>query len=189
MADLRSDLDASTVFQPWFEQIGISAFAAVGALLGLAISLLFVLKASPAAPAPLTQPIAALVRPATNLPSPKPALQVEQSPDQGDAQDLRPLLAPVKQASAAQTVPDQNAADDQTQAEFASEQSPPISQQATSHSVAAIPGSSLRDETTVRSPETSAGSTANGIPLHVGPRGGVYHYSTSGKKVYERKRR
>lgn len=34
----------------------------------------------------------------------------------------------------------------------------------------------------------SGDTTATGIPIHVGPRGGRYHYSKSGKKVYERKR-
>lgn len=29
-----------------------------------------------------------------------------------------------------------------------------------------------------------AGYSATGIPLHVGPRGGVYHYSANGNKVY-----
>jgi len=33
---------------------------------------------------------------------------------------------------------------------------------------------------------TPSGTTATGIPTYVGPRGGVYHYSASGKKVYER---
>jgi hypothetical protein len=32
-------------------------------------------------------------------------------------------------------------------------------------------------------------TTATGIPIYEGPRGGQYHYSKSGKKVYERKRR
>ena len=32
------------------------------------------------------------------------------------------------------------------------------------------------------------GTTATGIPLHVGPRGGIYHYSKSGKKVYEKRK-
>jgi hypothetical protein len=36
---------------------------------------------------------------------------------------------------------------------------------------------------------SSPGYTATGIPLHVGPRGGVYHYSKSGKKVYHSRRR
>jgi hypothetical protein len=31
---------------------------------------------------------------------------------------------------------------------------------------------------------SNVGTTATGIPLHVGPRGGVYHYSASGRKVY-----
>ncbi len=36
---------------------------------------------------------------------------------------------------------------------------------------------------------TSLGTTPTGIPLHVGPRGGIYHYSKNGNKVYERKRK
>jgi len=32
--------------------------------------------------------------------------------------------------------------------------------------------------------DTPYGTTATGIPTYVGPRGGVYHYSASGKKVY-----
>ncbi|MEI7803282.1 MAG: hypothetical protein WCI97_11580 [Bacteroidota bacterium] len=31
------------------------------------------------------------------------------------------------------------------------------------------------------------GKTATGIPIHVGPKGGHYHYSKSGNKVYEKK--
>lgn len=33
------------------------------------------------------------------------------------------------------------------------------------------------------------GTTKKGQPIYVGPRGGRYHYSASGKKVYERKRK
>ncbi|HEY4313204.1 MAG TPA: thermonuclease family protein [Pirellulales bacterium] len=41
-----------------------------------------------------------------------------------------------------------------------------------------------------RNPDSEAvtGHTANGIPTYTGPRGGHYHYSKSGKKVYERKK-
>jgi hypothetical protein len=35
---------------------------------------------------------------------------------------------------------------------------------------------------------SSLGSTATGIPLHMGPRGGIYHYSKNGNKVYQRKK-
>jgi endonuclease YncB( thermonuclease family) len=37
--------------------------------------------------------------------------------------------------------------------------------------------------------EQSTGQTATGIPTYTGPRGGQYHYSKSGKKVYERRKR
>ena len=38
--------------------------------------------------------------------------------------------------------------------------------------------------------DTPAGeTTATGKPIYVGPRGGRYHYSKSGRKVYERRRR
>ncbi len=36
--------------------------------------------------------------------------------------------------------------------------------------------------------EQSTGQTATGIPTYTGPRGGTYHYSKSGKKVYEKKK-
>jgi endonuclease YncB( thermonuclease family) len=37
--------------------------------------------------------------------------------------------------------------------------------------------------------EQSTGQTATGIPTYTGSRGGQYHYSRSGKKVYERRKR
>jgi hypothetical protein len=40
-----------------------------------------------------------------------------------------------------------------------------------------------------RSGGTSVGTTPTGKTIYVGPRGGLYHYSKTGKKVYERKRR
>jgi hypothetical protein len=51
-------------------------------------------------------------------------------------------------------------------------------------------GRSINDPDPQSRPSTSAspGTTATGIPLHVGPRGGIYHYSKSGKKVYQRKK-
>jgi hypothetical protein len=36
--------------------------------------------------------------------------------------------------------------------------------------------------------ETPGGTTPSGKTIYVGPRGGRYHYSDSGKKVYERRR-
>lgn len=36
--------------------------------------------------------------------------------------------------------------------------------------------------------ETQTGTTATGIPQYTGPRGGTYHYSKSGKKVYTKKK-
>jgi hypothetical protein len=47
-----------------------------------------------------------------------------------------------------------------------------------------------RPSTTYSSPSYSSTGdyTATGIPIHTGPRGGRYHYSKSGKKVYERRR-
>ncbi|MDP1675675.1 MAG: hypothetical protein Q8L88_02325 [Bacteroidota bacterium] len=59
-------------------------------------------------------------------------------------------------------------------------------------------GSSVKNNSSVTSKssesssthkETSIGSTATGKTLYQGPRGGVYHYSKSGKKVYQRKKR
>jgi hypothetical protein len=43
--------------------------------------------------------------------------------------------------------------------------------------------------TTAKGTETPTGeSTAKGQPIYTGPRGGQYHYSDSGKKVYTRKK-
>lgn len=39
------------------------------------------------------------------------------------------------------------------------------------------------------SSEAVMGHTPTGFPLHVGPKGGVYHYSKNGNKVYERRRK
>lgn len=36
--------------------------------------------------------------------------------------------------------------------------------------------------------ETPSGKTQNGTATYTGPRGGVYHYSKSGKKVYQRRK-
>lgn len=35
---------------------------------------------------------------------------------------------------------------------------------------------------------SNAGYTPTGLPLHVGPRGGIYHFSASGKKVYQKRK-
>jgi hypothetical protein len=53
-------------------------------------------------------------------------------------------------------------------------------------------GSLPRDRVSTNNPppsstSSSIGTTATGIPLYMGPRGGIYHYSKSGKKVYQRK--
>ncbi len=45
------------------------------------------------------------------------------------------------------------------------------------------------DIPTPRAIETHFGSTPTGIPTYVGPRGGIYHYSPSGRKVYASSRR
>jgi len=213
MADVPSDPDASTFSHPWFEQIGTSGFAAVGAILGFAISLLFVLNTSPAAPALPAQRIVAPAWAASELaPQPKSALPVTRSPTQGVTQSPQPLSAPVQQASAPQAAPDQDAAPDGTQVASTPEQSPPASQQDAPDSGAPLAPASGSGENTrsrrhpsgmtralapasgsgenrVHSSDTLQATTATGNPLHVGPRGGVYHMSKSGKKVYERKRR
>ena len=46
-----------------------------------------------------------------------------------------------------------------------------------------------QSQTSKRSGETQIDTISNGIPIYEGPRGGRYHYSKSGKKVYERKKR
>ena len=44
------------------------------------------------------------------------------------------------------------------------------------------------EERPVVRPSYSAGTTATGIPLHVGPRGGIYHFSKNGNKVYQKRK-
>lgn len=71
----------------------------------------------------------------------------------------------------------------------------------TMSSLKAKPGADLKKlETTPAKPtvtppakstgkETAIGTTPTGKTLYQGPRGGVYHYSKSGKKVYQRKKK
>jgi hypothetical protein len=40
-----------------------------------------------------------------------------------------------------------------------------------------------------KAPDAATGTTPSGPTTYVGPRGGVYHYSKSGKKVYDRHRK
>lgn len=40
---------------------------------------------------------------------------------------------------------------------------------------------------TIRSNDPVVGHTAGGLPIYRGPRGGLYHYSKNGNKVYEKK--
>jgi hypothetical protein len=59
-----------------------------------------------------------------------------------------------------------------------------------SSSVAATtPRAAPNHETPYRTESAYPGTAPTGIPLHVGPRGGIYHYSKNGNKVYERKRK
>ncbi len=207
MADVRSDVDSSTVSYPWFERIGVSGFAASGATLGFAISLLFVLKASPVVSAPHVQPIVTATRPATTLPSvSKPALLVVQPPARSALQSPEPLFTAFQGDAANRLSPDQTAAVRQpTSDQKTVMQSPdqavtparepffnPVQRDQAERLSLAQTGVTRQpapDQKAVPSSEMPVGTTATGIPLHVGPRGGVFHYSTSGKKVYERKRR
>jgi hypothetical protein len=55
---------------------------------------------------------------------------------------------------------------------------------------ATVPPRSPQDSPTPRITGTPSGdTTATGKTIYVGPRGGLYHYSASGRKVYERHRR
>jgi hypothetical protein len=91
-------------------------------------------------------------------------------------------------------------------AQLPTESRPPLvqaeAQRGSATSAAQASASSTRTEPTSeerRSPpsvadrtpsgDIASGTTATGIPTYVGPRGVVYHYSTSGKNVYERRRR
>ena len=87
-----------------------------------------------------------------------------------------------------QLSPDQHAADDRTQVTSTPEQSPSVASTESSSNAAPSPAPETVDKAPPSS-STSLGTTATGIPLHMGPRGGVYHYSKSGNKVYQRKKR
>jgi micrococcal nuclease len=51
------------------------------------------------------------------------------------------------------------------------------------------PPPSVESRSVDRSGSETGERTATGIPIHTGPRGGKFHYSKSGKKVYERKKK
>jgi hypothetical protein len=53
---------------------------------------------------------------------------------------------------------------------------------------ASVAQASNDSEGSIHPSETPYGTTATGIPTYMGPRGGIYHYSASGRKVYERRR-
>lgn len=68
----------------------------------------------------------------------------------------------------------------------------PAPASAAAASAAAIPA--VRSASSTATPPAASGAptgerTASGAPIYVGPRGGRYHYSSSGKKVYERRRK
>jgi len=64
---------------------------------------------------------------------------------------------------------------------------PPSSASSSVSTAAAAPKSEAKPQ--VQSKDTTtAERTASGAPIYVGPRGGRYHYSATGKKVYERRK-
>jgi hypothetical protein len=64
-----------------------------------------------------------------------------------------------------------------------------VSQESQENATGVLKGSQVESQqSSVRSGETAVGTTPTGKTIYVGPRGGLYHYSKSGKKVYERRR-
>jgi hypothetical protein len=47
--------------------------------------------------------------------------------------------------------------------------------------------SKIQKNSSTSSKETQIGTTPTGKTLYQGPRGGIYHYSKSGRKVYQKK--
>jgi hypothetical protein len=91
MPDTRSDNHALPPVLPWFERIGAGGFAAAGAVIGLALSLLLVSTAATEAPAAsarqasayiAAQPSAPTAAPIPAAPEPKPAPVPTQAPTQ-----------------------------------------------------------------------------------------------------------
>jgi hypothetical protein len=104
MVDARSDANAPVVPLAWFEQIGASGFAGMGAAIGLAFSLLLVWAAapeSPAAPGEPRAPSAVQARPATVAPAPPgPTPQTSPAPPEVLTQHPIPAEPPVAVATA-----------------------------------------------------------------------------------------
>jgi hypothetical protein len=138
-------------------------------------------KAKP--PAPATAP----------APPPKPAekpLLAERPP--APAVGTQPEGAPVAQA---RTLGDSSPASGQiaspqplaqTEPKGSPEAGMPAPEAGTRTEPKAASAPAVADQSPAPTGGTPNGTTAAGIPTYVGPRGGVYHYSKSGKKVYER---
>ena len=64
-----------------------------------------------------------------------------------------------------------------------------VSQDSQKNATGLLKGSRVESrQSSIRSGETAVGATPTGKTIYVGPRGGLYHYSKSGRKVYERRR-
>jgi hypothetical protein len=247
----QSKTDTPVTSCPWFERLGAPSFAAGGAALGFAVSLLFVWNSSPIAensPTPLVpaqpplhrpealigrQPVRTpilthgagaqielarepLVTPSRPVPENKqsvsrteisgPSGTVEGSDGVTGQEPPNVAVARsyqgshVVQRDTATSGIDSGARRDNdftrpTQANVVStpgtayRQSAPTHYRTTARSrYRSAYQTSSEDEKTVRPSESPLGTTATGIPTYVGPRGGVFHYSASGKKVYQRRR-
>jgi len=179
------------------------AIGVVSGVLGIAVvfALILMIVGKGDEPDPRPEPI--LAQQSKPVP-PKPA------PVQVQPQALlaeQPLTEPRAVSSAGRTTQGRGKASTSTSdAQAPAESTPPIVQAESLLGSATpeekVPASSTRSEPNAtpqerpspppvanRAPsgDTPSGTTATGIPTYVGPRWGVYHYSASGKKVYQRR--
>ncbi len=179
------------------------AIGVVSGVLGIALlfALILMIVGKGDEPAPRPQPILAQQsKPVTPKPAPVQA-------------QLQPLLAEKPQTEAGAissaehaTQVRSGASSSTSDAQVPAESTPPLVQAESLLSSATPAGQVPASSTTTKpnptpeehpsssslanrapSGDTPYGTTATGIPTYVGPRGGVYHYSASGKKVYSRR--
>jgi hypothetical protein len=235
---------------PWFERVGPSGFAAGGAALGFAMSLLFVLNSAPGASNTPTPLLSAEPQRRSEIQGIKQSAQGPAAPSSDSIQvELmsQPLMSPLKRAikqdhstHAPRTNTISNT--DRQSEKVANHVLPivaatadylgtPVTRRDSATSTVntgtgtgrvapnpsisfdiPVPRTEYRSsaptkyrssarkkyrtvdqrssdrEATVPTSEAAFGTTAAGNPTFVGPRGGIYHYSASGNKVYQRKR-
>lgn len=158
MPDTRSHADSRALSPPWFERIGASGFAGLGATVGLAISLLLVSSAAreaPAAPDQVAPRTAVHVSAPGASPAPSPPMP---QPVPTPAEALTQLPAPAPPPRAPLLVP------------------APAAPPATVASVTAVPDTATLEPSERSSASTCGYITASGEPCRNPVSRGGYCY-------------